>query len=81
MRFVHVKSAVAGSVYAASHAALTYRIKYGGEECDLIFDEQGLLGNRVLKYWEAIKNVPPDAPDVKERAYLLAKTSTPIFSK
>lgn len=63
--------------YQLVFAIITFRLENGGAECDIIFDDQGILPSRMMLYWEfAMSYVPSQHV---ERASILASQSAPIF--
>jgi hypothetical protein len=61
--------------YQLIFSIITFRLDNSGADCDIIFDEQGILSSRMMLYWDYAKSYAPSA----ERAPILASQSTPIF--
>jgi hypothetical protein len=64
--------------YQLVFAVHTYQLKNGGVDCDIIFDDQGLIGERTVKWWGAdINRQPVNIPE--ERLKFFPKCPRPIF--
>lgn len=61
--------------YQLVFAINSFQLENGNAECDLIFDEQGIIGPRTLLAWEGAK----EARVSKERMALFQGLSLPIF--